>query len=120
MKILQYSLLQHALKRMEERRIKQHWIQAVLESPERMEKISGEAEIMKIDYEKEVAALYIQLLDEPVEESKEIRDGIILDYTKDKEVRGIEVLNITKQLHILASLEELSASKNAFVLCYHF
>jgi len=42
MKILQYSLSQHALKRMEERRIERHWIQAVLESPERMEKISGE------------------------------------------------------------------------------
>jgi len=68
---------------------------------------------MKIDYDKEVDALYIQLLDEPVEESEEIRDGIILDYTKDKEVRGIEVLNVTKQLDILASVKELMAAKAA-------
>ncbi len=68
---------------------------------------------MKIDYDKEVDALYIQLLDEPVEESEEIRDGIILDYTKDKEVSSIEVLNVTKQLDILASVEELMAAKAA-------
>ena len=59
---------------------------------------------MKIDYDKEVDALYIQLLEEPVEESEEIRDGIILDYTKDKKVRGIEVIKVTKQLNVMASV----------------
>jgi len=65
-------------------------------------------------------ALYIQILNEPIEESEEIRVGIIFDYTKDKEARGIEVLNVSKLLDVLAMVKELFASKKAFAPCYHF
>ncbi len=62
---------------------------------------------MKIDYDKEVDALYIQLLDDPVSETEEISDGIVVDFTADKKVRGLEILNVTKRLDILPGVKEL-------------
>ncbi len=49
----------HGLKRMEERNIKREWVE------------------MKIDYDKKVDALYIQLLDDPVSDIEEINNGDI-------------------------------------------
>ena len=53
---------------------------------------------MKIRYDKEVDALYIDLLDLPSLESEEIAPGIILDFSEDGRVVGIEVLNASQKL----------------------
>jgi len=67
---------------------------------------------MKIDYDKEVDALYIQLLDDPVSETEEISDGIVVDFTADKKVRGLEILNVTKRLDILPGVKELVGTQS--------
>jgi len=48
---------------------------------------------MKLSYDQEADAIYLKL-DENIEvhESEEIKDGIILDYDKDGNVVGIELL----------------------------
>ncbi len=38
---------------------------------------------MKLDYDKEVDALYIQFLNEKASETEELEPGIIVDFTKD-------------------------------------
>ena len=62
---------------------------------------------MKIDYDKETDALYIQFINEPVSETEEIDTGIIVDYSKDNRVIGIEVLNVSKKVEVLNSVREL-------------
>ena len=62
---------------------------------------------MKIDYDKEADALYIQLLNEVVYETEEIDAGVIVDYSKDNRVIGIEVLNVSKRAEILNSVRDL-------------
>ena len=62
---------------------------------------------MKIDYDKEVDALYIQFINEPAAETEEIEPGIIVDFSKDARVIGIEVLNVSKRLDVLNSVNEL-------------
>jgi len=62
---------------------------------------------MKIDYDKEADALYIQFLNEPVSNTEEIESGVIVDYTQDSRVIGIEVLNISQKTEILRSVKEL-------------
>lgn len=52
---------------------------------------------MKVHYDPEVDVLRILLSDAPVEESDEDKPGVILDYDKDGNVVGIEVLNASKR-----------------------
>ena len=47
---------------------------------------------MKVTYDPEVDILRILFRDAPVEESDEDKPGIILDYDKDGNVVGLEVL----------------------------
>ncbi len=62
---------------------------------------------MKIRYDKEVDALYIDLLDLPSLESEEIAPGIILDFSEDGRVVGIEVLNASKKLQEVSGLQDI-------------
>ena len=48
---------------------------------------------MKIKYDREVDILYVSLSDEVVYESDEDKKGVILDYTVDGRIAGIEILN---------------------------
>ncbi|MDR0793262.1 MAG: DUF2283 domain-containing protein [Chitinophagaceae bacterium] len=48
---------------------------------------------MKVHYDKETDILYIQLSDSPVMESDEDKKGVILDYGKNNQLVGIEILN---------------------------
>ena len=52
---------------------------------------------MKIKYNKEVDILYISLSDEVVFESDEDKKGVILDYSADGHIVGIEILNASEQ-----------------------
>jgi len=53
---------------------------------------------MKVKYDKELDILYLSFSDETVFESDEDKKGIILDYSSDGHIVGIEVLNATKRV----------------------
>ncbi len=53
---------------------------------------------MKIQYDPQADALYIELRDEEIEESDEVATGIILDYDKDGQAVGIEILDASRIL----------------------
>ena len=51
---------------------------------------------MKIKYDKITDSLYIVLSNLPIEESDEEKKGVILDYSIDGQLIGIEILNASK------------------------
>jgi uncharacterized protein YuzE len=56
---------------------------------------------MKVTYDKEVNAVYIQFKDDAINESDEDKNGgIIIDYAADGSVVGIEVLNASEKLSL--------------------
>lgn len=60
---------------------------------------------MKVHYDPEVDVLSILLSDTPVDESDEDKPGLILDYDKEGNVVGIEVLNASKRMGNPLSVE---------------
>lgn len=52
---------------------------------------------MKIEFDPQADALYLELIEAEVEESREIQPGIILDYSADGEIIGIEVLYMSRR-----------------------
>ncbi|MEQ9714538.1 MAG: DUF2283 domain-containing protein [Candidatus Asgardarchaeia archaeon] len=53
---------------------------------------------MQIIYDRVAAdALYIKFSNEEVYESEEISEGIIIDYNKEGDVVGVEILNFSKR-----------------------
>jgi uncharacterized protein YuzE len=53
---------------------------------------------MKVKYDKEVDVLYVSFSDETIFESDEEKDGVILDYSANGRVVGIEILNASVQI----------------------
>ena len=53
---------------------------------------------MKIEYDPEADALYIQLRQVPVADNVDIEDGVSVDLDDDKHIVGIEVLDASKRL----------------------
>jgi uncharacterized protein YuzE len=53
---------------------------------------------MKVTYDPGVDVLRILFRDVPVEESDEDKPGVILDYDKDGNVVGMEVLNASQRV----------------------
>ncbi len=53
---------------------------------------------MKVTYDPEVDVLRILFRDAPIDESDEDKPGIILDYDKDGNIIGLEVLNASKRV----------------------
>ena len=60
---------------------------------------------MKVKYDQEVDVLTIEFSSVPVEESDEEKSGIILDYDKDGNIIGLEILNASKHIENPRSLE---------------
>ncbi|MGI8566369.1 MAG: DUF2283 domain-containing protein [Pyrinomonadaceae bacterium] len=60
---------------------------------------------MKITYDPNVDVLRIVLSNTPVEESDEEKPGIILDYDKDGNMVGLEVLDASKRMENPRSME---------------
>lgn len=60
---------------------------------------------MKVRYDPEVDVLRIVLNDAPVEESDESKPGVILDYDKDGNMVGLEVLDASKRVEDPMSVE---------------
>ena len=53
---------------------------------------------MKVTYDSEVDAMHILFSDAPIEESDEDKPGVILDYDKEGNVVGLEVLNASQRI----------------------
>jgi len=52
---------------------------------------------MNFSYDKMANALYIRFSNEKVSNSDEIVDGIVIDYGKDENIIGVEILNFTER-----------------------
>jgi len=55
-------------------------------------------EALKVTYDPEVDVLRILLSDAPIEESDEDKPGVILDYDRDGNVVGLEILEASKRI----------------------
>ncbi len=53
---------------------------------------------MRIEYDPEADALYIQLREAQVEDNLDIEDGVSVDFDGNKHIVGIEVLDASKRL----------------------
>jgi uncharacterized protein YuzE len=53
---------------------------------------------MKIAYDREVDVLRILFSNTPIEESDEDKPGVILDYAKDGNIVGLEILDASKRM----------------------
>jgi len=60
---------------------------------------------MRITYDPEVDVLRIVLSSAPVEESDEEKPGVILDYDKDGNVVGMEILDASRRVEDPRALE---------------
>ena len=60
---------------------------------------------MKIMYDPEVDVLRILFSNAPIEESDEEKPGMILDYDKDGNIVGLEVLSASKRIENPRSVE---------------
>jgi YD repeat-containing protein len=60
---------------------------------------------MKVTYDSEVDVLHILLRNAPVEESDEDKPGVILDYDKEGNLVGIEILDASKRVEDPRSVE---------------
>ncbi len=55
---------------------------------------------MKIEYSKEADAIYVYFKEDFVEKSKEIEDGIVIDFDKNGQLIGIEALDASKRFNL--------------------
>ena len=62
---------------------------------------------MKLNYYPETDSLYIDLSEKPSAESKEISEGIVLDYDAEGNLVGIDIDNASKKVQ----LKELTLSR---------
>jgi len=60
---------------------------------------------MKVKYDKDQDILYVSFSDEAVFESDEEKKGLILDYSANGHIIGIEVLNASRQVGNPAKVE---------------
>jgi uncharacterized protein YuzE len=60
---------------------------------------------MKVTYDPEVDVVRIILRNVPVEESDEDKPGVIIDYDKDGNVVGLEILDASQRIENPRSLE---------------
>ena len=59
---------------------------------------------MRIKVDLESDALYFRLSEDEIEESEEVANGVVVDYSKTGKVIGVEILNLKEKF----TLEELS------------
>ncbi len=62
---------------------------------------------MRIKVDLESDALYFRISEDPIEESEEIKNGLIVDYDASGKVVGIEILNIKEKF----KMEDLTGLK---------
>jgi len=55
---------------------------------------------LKIEYDKEADALYIQLREASIEDNIDIEEGVTVDLDEKKHIVGIEILDASKKLSL--------------------
>ena len=55
---------------------------------------------MKLNYYKDTDSLYIDFSSRPSAESREISDGIVLDYDADGNITGIDIDNASRKIDL--------------------
>lgn len=55
---------------------------------------------MKIEYDREADALYIQLREAHVDDNIDIEEGVTIDLDEKKHIVGIEILDASKKLSL--------------------
>jgi len=55
---------------------------------------------MKIEYSKEADAIYVYFKEEFVAKSKEIEDGVVIDFDEKGQLIGIEVLDVSQRFSL--------------------
>lgn len=60
---------------------------------------------MKADYDRKVDVLTVVFSDAPVEESDEVKPGVILDFDAAGNVVGMEILDASKRVENPAAME---------------
>jgi uncharacterized protein YuzE len=60
---------------------------------------------MRVTYDQQVDVLRIVLSDSPIDESDEDKPGIIIDYDRDGNLVGLEVLDASKRIENPRSLD---------------
>lgn len=55
---------------------------------------------MKIEYSKEADAIYVYFKEEFVAKSKEIEDGVVIDFDEKGQLTGIEVLDVSQRFNL--------------------
>jgi uncharacterized protein YuzE len=60
----------------------------------------GREDRMKIEYSKEADAIYVYFKGEFVASSKEIEDGVVIDFDKKGQLIGIEVLDVSQRFSL--------------------
>jgi len=55
---------------------------------------------LRIEYDKEADALYIQLREASVEDNIDIEEGVTVDLDEKKHIVGIEILDASKKLSL--------------------
>ncbi len=55
---------------------------------------------MKLNYHPETDSLYIDLSELPSAESREISDGVVLDYDRDGNLVGIDIDNASRKVEL--------------------
>ena len=52
---------------------------------------------MKLEFDPEADAVYLEIADADVERSEQIKPGVVIDYDIDGNVVGVEVLYVSKR-----------------------
>lgn len=52
---------------------------------------------MKLEYDSQADAAYVQLSEAEVQDSEEVRPGVVVDYDAQDRVVGIEILHVRKE-----------------------
>ena len=65
---------------------------------------------MKVTYDPEVDIVRIRFSNTPIEESDEDKPGVILDYDKNGNIVGMEILDASKRMENPRALEYAVAS----------
>jgi uncharacterized protein YuzE len=55
---------------------------------------------LRIEYDKEADALYIQLREVSVDDNIDIEEGVTIDLDEEKHIVGIEILDASKKLSL--------------------
>lgn len=66
---------------------------------------------MKITYDKEAKAIYIQLRNREIVSTKVVVDGFHIDLDKNRKIVGVELLSIIPTFHIFKNRKKTSIKK---------